>query len=81
MSVPKLITSAQFADQLGLKLQTIKKWRVLGIGPEYVRLNGVVYYEGDKVQAWLAANRHQSTAEYPTSNAARSPFVQAAAEA
>lgn len=72
MSISKLITSVQLAQRLGLKPQTVNKWRVVGKGgPEFIRINGHVYYEEAAVQAWLDSSRHRSTAEYDASNGAR----------
>ena len=64
MSIPKLITSSQLAERLGLKSQTLSKWRTKGSGPDFVRLHGDIYYEEAVVQKWLDSNRHKSTAEY-----------------
>lgn len=34
----QLLDTAQVSDLLNLRAATVKKWRVLGIGPRYVRV-------------------------------------------
>ena len=50
------------ADLLGLKPQTLRKWRVTGGGPPYVRLGGRVAYRRADVDAWIADRTFTSTA-------------------
>lgn len=64
---PELMTTAQAADLLHLKPQTLRKWRVTGAGPRYIRLGapgrGRVVYAVRDIQLWLAARAHRSTSE------------------
>ena len=39
-----LLTTDQAADILKLKPVTLKKWRVVGTGPPYIRLGGAIRY-------------------------------------
>ena len=62
-----LFTTRQLAKYLGLKEQTLRKWRLSGDGPQYVRLGDgprarVVYRMAD-IQKWLDARSYQSTSE------------------
>ena len=67
-----LLQTASVAALLGLKPQTLRKWRLQGRGPRYVRLGGptgrVVYRRCD-VDAWLDARTFDSTAAETASRA------------
>jgi len=62
-----LITSNQAATILGIKLQTLRAWRMKGRGPRYVRLGdnrmGRVAYRSEDVSAWIDAHVAGSTSE------------------
>ncbi|MBM4373361.1 MAG: transcriptional regulator [Deltaproteobacteria bacterium] len=62
-----LISSAQAAVALGVKIQTLRAWRVQGKGPRYVRLGdnrlGRVGYRPEDVAAWIDARVAASTSE------------------
>lgn len=59
-----MLTSAQLAERLGIKRQSVDRWRLHGQGPEFILINTRVYCEEVAIQRWLDANRHRSTAEY-----------------
>lgn len=48
-----LLTEAEAAAFLRLKPVTLKKWRCLGRGPEYVRLGSAIRYEISALQTYL----------------------------
>lgn len=60
-----LVASAELAAFLGVKPQTLRKWRLTGQGPPYVKLGGpagrVVYRRSD-VDTWIESHRFTSTA-------------------
>jgi len=63
----QLFTSAQTAQLIGVKPQTIRLWRLHGKGPTYVRLGDspkarVGYFESDILE-WLTNRRFSSTSE------------------
>jgi predicted DNA-binding transcriptional regulator AlpA len=61
------ITTRQLAHLLGYRAQTLRKWRVEGRGPRYVRLGDgpgarVVYRVAD-VEQWLTARTFAGTGQ------------------
>lgn len=43
--------------------KTLANWRVLGKGPKFVRVGGLIYYHADDIAAWVKANTFSSTSE------------------
>lgn len=65
-----LITQRTLAEKLGHldrngepQLRTLEEWRRNGTGPVFVRLGRTPYYTPEAVDAWILANRRQSTVE------------------
>ena len=62
-----LLTSRQAAAYLGIRPQTLRKWRVTGQGPRYIRLGdgprARVAYRADDVREWLDARTFSHTSE------------------
>jgi predicted site-specific integrase-resolvase len=49
------LTPAELAELLRLREWTVRRWRKLGIGPCYVRLDsGTILYPRDEVERYLA---------------------------
>ena len=46
---------------MGLSPKTLERWRVLGIGPVYIRLPGKVVYRIEDVEAFERSSLRQST--------------------
>lgn len=49
----ELLTSQQVADLLGLKKDTIEKWRRQRRGPAFVRLGGAIRYRQSAIRKFL----------------------------
>lgn len=60
------IKSAELARRLNRARNTIEHWRQRGYGPAYVRVAQAILYDEAVVEAWIAENTHESTAEYVT---------------
>jgi predicted DNA-binding transcriptional regulator AlpA len=79
-----VLTSWQAAAILGCRPQTLRKWRVLGKGPRYVRLGnnprGRVAYLKSDISAWLASHSFSSTSEETVKAAARECTLKTAIE-
>lgn len=59
-------TSNQAAQILGLKPQTLRIWRLKGIGPRYIRYggtNGRVVYRQEDIDEWLESRCFSNTSE------------------
>jgi predicted DNA-binding transcriptional regulator AlpA len=61
-----LISSKRTAAMLGIKLQTLRRWRYEGKGPEYIRMGAKigsrVAYRVDAVESWIETHSFRSTA-------------------
>ena len=64
-NIPLVFDAAQAASSLGLSVSTLAKLRLSGAGPVYSKLGRRVVYRLEDLEAWIAANRFQSTSEYP----------------
>ena len=65
-----LITEKELAKRWGYSSHTVRKWRVEGRGPDYVKLpGGGVRYEVETIDAIEKAGRRHSTSdEYVEAN-------------
>lgn len=63
----RLLTSNQAAEYLRCKPQTLRKWRLHGRGPRYVRLGdstaAPVAYRITDLEAWIAERVFTSTSQ------------------
>ena len=60
-----VLSARKAAILLGLSESTLAKMRLYGTGPRYSKLGRRVVYRPEELEAWIAANRYQSTSEYP----------------
>lgn len=64
------LTTAEAAAYLQISKTLLQTLRTSGEGPAFLRVSSRrVLYSIDSLEAWLKANTHQSTAEYPTTQA------------
>lgn len=52
------ITTEQLARRLNLSVRTLCQWRKDQNGPSWYKLNRLVYYREDDVDAWLKSRKH-----------------------
>ena len=55
----RVLSTIEVAALLSIKPQTLRKWRMYGGGPRYVRLGGRVGYHASDIEAWIEANTVQ----------------------
>ncbi|MBI1256572.1 MAG: helix-turn-helix domain-containing protein [Chloroflexi bacterium] len=61
-----LLSVEEAAAHTGLAKSTLNKMRGTGRGPSFVRMGRRrIGYRPDDLDAWLDANTHRSTSEYP----------------
>jgi len=62
-----LLTTAQAAQRLGVKSQTLRKWRLRGHGPVFIRLGqrltGRAMYATTDLEIWLSERSFASTSD------------------
>lgn len=57
------MTPEETAGLMGLEVQTLAAWRVLGKSPPYSKVGRKVFYSRRAVMAWLSERTFTSTAE------------------
>lgn len=56
ISLPQLVTPKQAAEILGRSVNTLKRWRYEGVGPEWIELEGRVSYDVKVLLAYIEKN-------------------------
>jgi hypothetical protein len=57
-----LLNEQQAAQVLGCSVAALRRWRLLGYGPAFVKLGRLVRYSETDLAAFVAANRVQRAA-------------------
>lgn len=57
------MTTPEVADLLKVAEITLRKWRLIGAGPRFVRCGANVRYHRDDIDRWIAARTVASTSE------------------
>lgn len=65
MITMKILTNVETAELLGLKPNTLERWRLQGRGPTFRKLGRAVRYVEADVLAWLDAQSRRSTSQEP----------------
>lgn len=53
--MPALLTTDQAAEFIGIKPDTLYRWRKEGRGPAFVKSRGFVRYTAEALNQWIAA--------------------------
>ncbi|HJO89542.1 MAG TPA: helix-turn-helix domain-containing protein [Alphaproteobacteria bacterium] len=56
-----LIAAVQAPQYLGVKTQTLARWRHEGFGPPWVRMGRLVYYRSSDLRAWIESRLRHNT--------------------
>ncbi|WP_158810168.1 AlpA family transcriptional regulator [Beijerinckia sp. L45] len=60
----RLIDERTFCAETGIAPQTARNWRVLGLGPKWIRLSRrCIRYDRRDIEAWISARRVASTSD------------------
>jgi predicted DNA-binding transcriptional regulator AlpA len=54
-AIERLINEHQVADLIGVSVATVRRWRLHGRGPRYLKIGVLVRYCPRAVRAWLMA--------------------------
>jgi predicted DNA-binding transcriptional regulator AlpA len=49
----RLLNEREVAAQLTVSVATIRRWRLFGQGPRYVKIGAAVRYRADDLAAWV----------------------------
>ncbi len=58
-------TTTELANKLGLKPQTLRKWRWQKKGPPYLKIGGKVLYDPEEISVYLDECRQRTSPEPP----------------
>jgi predicted DNA-binding transcriptional regulator AlpA len=58
-----LFNTPEVAQRLGVAEITLRKWRISGSGPRYIRCGANVRYRVGDIESWLASRTVASTSE------------------
>lgn len=53
----------ELADDLGVSVRTVQRWRCEGGGPPFHKLKGACRYRRSDVEKWLETTRRSSTSD------------------
>ncbi|MDL2408742.1 helix-turn-helix domain-containing protein [Rhizobium calliandrae] len=57
----RMLRTKQAATYANLSEGMLRKLRLIGGGPEYIKLGRVVVYDPNDLEKWIAANRRRAT--------------------
>ena len=63
LDMDTLLTTPEVAGRLGVAEITVRKWRVYGTGPRFIRCGGSVRYRAADIEAWVSSRTVSSTSE------------------
>jgi excisionase family DNA binding protein len=49
-----LLTPAEVADRLRISQDTLRRWRLDGVGPHHVKVGSLYRYPADELEHWIA---------------------------
>jgi excisionase family DNA binding protein len=58
-----LLTTPEVAQRLGLAEITVRKWRIKGTGPRFIRCGANIRYRPADIEAWVSSRAANSTSE------------------
>ena len=59
----KILSEKQAAERLNRSHRTMQRWRLVGTGPEYVKLGRSIGYTESDLEKFIAAAKRVSTSE------------------
>lgn len=60
MKGEQLIDDHQAADLLAIKPQTLRKWRMLGTGPDFVKIGRITRYQVSALNRWIEQHAREA---------------------
>jgi predicted DNA-binding transcriptional regulator AlpA len=62
-NVENLLSTPEVAQRLGLAEITLRKWRIAGSGPRFIRCGANVRYRAADIESWVSSRTVGSTSE------------------
>lgn len=62
-TLENLLTTPEVADRLGVAEITLRKWRIYGTGPRFIRCGANVRYRSSDIESWVSSRTVGSTSE------------------
>ena len=56
-----LIPAARVPEYIGLKAQTLARWRCEGVGPVWLALGRRIYYRSSDLRSWIETRVRRNT--------------------
>lgn len=66
LATTRLLRTKEAAHRLGVSVSFLNKARVVGDGPEFIKLGRAVAYQEDDLAVWLHARKRRSTSDAVT---------------
>ena len=63
MDAPKLLSTGEAAERLGVSSSYLNQLRVKGGGPAFVKMGARVAYDPSDLAAWLESQKQRSTSD------------------
>jgi len=61
-SVPELLTDQQISRRFNISINTLRFWRQIGDGPDFIKLGKLVRYDVNALKAYIQRNLRVSKA-------------------
>lgn len=58
-----LLTTPEVAGRLGVAEITLRKWRIYGTGPRFIRCGANICYRAADIESWVSSRTVGSTSE------------------
>lgn len=62
-NVEALLTTPEVAGRLGVAEITLRKWRIHGTGPRFIRCGANIRYRASDLESWVSSRTVGSTSE------------------
>ena len=57
--IPGYTNEADTAEQLGVAIRTLRKWRQLGLGPAFTKFGKQIFYRDESRASWMRTQEVQ----------------------
>lgn len=70
ITASKILKTTEAAERIGVKPNTLERYRTFGTGPKFIKLNpkslrSAIRYREEDIDAWLTERTCTNTSQYP----------------